>query len=78
MTHEPSGKSLSMDRIRASVRAYGQQKALAMDLGMTESTLSKLLEIQVPHLVQLLDRLGLEVVEKGHVANLRAVLKSVL
>ena len=49
-----------------------------MDLGMTESTLSKLLEIQVPHLVQLLDRLGLEVVEKGHVASLRAVLKAVL
>ena len=49
-----------------------------MDLGMTESTLSKLLEIQVPHLCALLDRLGLEVVEKGHVANLRAVLKSVL
>ena len=67
-----------MDRIRASVRACGQQKALAMDLGMTESTLSKLLEIQAPHLVQLLDRLGLEVVEKNHVASLRAVLKAVL
>ena len=64
-----------MDRIRASVRAYGQQKALAMDLGMTESTLSKLLEIQVPHLCALLDRLGLEVVEKGEIDDLLRVLK---
>ena len=66
------------DKIRAAVRAFGAQKVLAIETGLEEAALSKLLSEQLPKFNRLLEVLDLEVVERGHVANLRAVLKEVL
>jgi transcriptional regulator with XRE-family HTH domain len=73
-----TGISVS-DRIRTAVKAHGGlQKQLAAELGMADPELSKFMEGQLPKFARLLDTLGLEVVEKGHVSDLRRVLKEVL
>lgn len=75
---ETGGKQFASDRIRQAVRAYGLQKQLAAELGMSDADLSKFLDSQLPRFVRLLDALGLEVVSSKHVAELRSVLKEVL
>ncbi len=60
------------------MRAYGQQKRLALDLEMTDVELSRLVNDQLPKLCALLAHLQLEVVPAGHVSDLRRVLKVVL
>jgi hypothetical protein len=72
------GASASLNRVRAAVRAYGLQKQLALDAGMSDSLLSKYLDEQLPRLCLLLDVLGLEITARGHVDDLRRVLKEVL
>lgn len=68
----------SRSRVLSAVRGYGLQKQLAADVGMSDSMLSKYLDEQVPRLCLLLDALGLEIVVKGHVSDLRRVLREVL
>jgi len=72
------GASASLNRVRAAARAYGLQKQLALDAGMSDSLLSKYLDEQLPRLCLLLDVLGLEITARGHVDDLRRVLKEVL
>lgn len=62
----------------AAVRSHGAQKALAIELGMSDTELSRLLSDHTPRLCALLAHLGLDVVDAGHVADLRRVLKTVL
>lgn len=76
---DPQRQALeSRERVLAAVRGYGLQKQLAQDAGMTDSMLSKYLDEQVPRLCGLLDLLGLEIVSRGHVGDLRRVLREVL
>lgn len=72
-----TGNSVS-DRIRAGVKAYGLQKQLASDLGMSDPDMTKFLDGQLPRFARLLEVLELEVVDRGHVTDLRRVLKEVL
>lgn len=67
-----------LELVRAAVRAHGLHKQLAAELGLDDSTLSKLLEIQVPRILALLAALDLEIIPVGHVGDLRRVLKAVL
>lgn len=69
---------VSLNRLTEAVRAYGLQKALASDLGMSDADLSRLLHDQAPKLIRVMAQLGLEVVDSGHVGDLRRVLKEVL
>lgn len=78
MSPEKDLRRVSTERIAAAVRAHGSQKALAVDLGMSDTEVSRLINDQVPKLATLLALLGLEVVEAGHVADLRRVLKEIL
>lgn len=80
MANETTGNSVSnsVGLIRSAVKSHGLQKQLAYELGISDANLSKFLEGQVPMLGRLLEVLGLEVVEKGEVADLRRVLKRVL
>jgi len=71
-------QSVSTDRVLSAVRAYGSQKRLALDLGLTDVELSRLVNDQLPKLCGLLTQLKLEVVDADHVADLRRVLKVVL
>ena len=75
---ETTGKSISVERVRLSIKSHGAQKTLALELGTSDANLSKFLEGQLPTFGRLLDLLGLEVVEKGHINDLRRVLKEVL
>lgn len=67
-----------MSLILERARLYGQQKRLAADAGLSEVELSRLLHEQREKFENLLDLLGLEVVDKDHVQSLRKVLKEVL
>lgn len=69
---------VSCDRVLAAVRGYGAQKRLALDLDLTDVELSRLVNDQLPKLCALLSQLDLEIVEAGHVGDLRRVLKAVL
>lgn len=75
---ETTGKTISEERIKTAIKAHGQQKTLAIELQMSDSNLSKFIDEQLPLFCRLLDVVGLEVVQKGHVADLRRVLKEVL
>ena len=75
---ETAGNNLSAERVRAAVKAYGLQKQLAIEIGMSDGNLTKYLDGQLTTFCRLLDVLGLEVVAKGHVNDLRKVLKEVL
>jgi DNA-binding phage protein len=75
---ETNLQSLSMARLSEAVRAYGLQKQLAQDTGMSDADLSRLLHDQAPRLIRVLSVLGLELVQAGHVTDLRRVLKEVL
>lgn len=75
---EKNFHNVSLSRIQEAVRAYGMQKRLAADLMMSDTELSRLVHEQAPKLTALLALLNLEVVEAGHVAALKAVLKEVL
>ena len=74
---ETTGNLIS-DRVKAGVRAYGLQKQLASEMGISDADLSKFLEGQLPRFAKLLSVLQLEVVDGNHVADLRRVLKQVL
>jgi len=78
VTPQPDPPSVSLNRVRAAARSYGLQKQLAAAAGMSDSMLSKYLDEQLPRLCVLLDLLGLEITDRGHVDNLRRVLKEVL
>lgn len=69
---------VSMTRLTEAVRAYGLQKALAQDVGLSDTELSRVLHEQAPKLIKVFSVLGLELVEQGHVNDLRKVLKEVL
>lgn len=68
----------SFQRVQAAVTAAGSQKGIALELGMSDTDVSRLLHQHLPQICRLLDHLGLEVVEAGHVEDLRKVLKVVL
>jgi hypothetical protein len=69
---------VSAERVIAAVRAYGPQKRLALDLDLSDVELTRLVNDHLPKLCALMAQLGLEVVDQGHVADLRKVLKAVL
>lgn len=71
-------QTLSTSRLAEAVRAHGLQKQLAMDVGMSDADLSRLLHEQAPKLIRVLSVLQLELVPGGHVADLKRVLKEVL
>ena len=66
------------DLISRKLLSYGSQKRLALDAGMTDVELSRLLNDQAPKLLKLFDLLELEVVPAGYINNLKAVLKESL
>lgn len=78
MVTEKDLRRVSADRVLAAVRGYGAQKRLAADLDLTDVELSRLVNDQLPKLCMLLAQLDLEIVEAGHVGDLRRVLKAVL
>lgn len=78
MPPEKDLQRVSTERVLAAVRGYGAQKRLAADLNLTDVELSRLVNDQLPKLCALLSHLDLEVVEAGHVGDLRRVLKAVL
>ncbi len=81
MSVKPPEKDLrevSATRVRAALAAYGQHKRLALDAELSDTELSRLLNDHLPKFTRLLELLGLEVVEAGHVDDLRRVLKQVL
>lgn len=78
MAPETKLRQVSLGRVNTAVHTYGRHKALAADLDMTDVELSRLLNDQLPRVCTLLELLGLEVVQAGHVADLRKVLKECL
>jgi hypothetical protein len=74
---ETTGNSIA-DRVRSGVKAFGLQKQLALQLGMNDAELSKFLEGQLPKFARLLAALELDVVDAGHVRDLKRILKAVL
>ena len=68
----------SLVLIQDRARSYGQQKALAQDIEVSEVELSRLLHDHAPKLIKLLSVLDLEVTESNLVVDLRKVLKAVL
>ena len=68
----------SLVLIQDRARAYGQQKALAQDIEVSEVELSRLIHDHAPKLIKLLNVLDLEVVESNLIVDLRKVLKAVL
>lgn len=77
-TLEKDLHGISTARLQAAVRTAGLQKTIASDLGMSDTQVSRLLNEEAPRVIRLLSHLGLEVVEAGHVEDLRRVLKEVL
>lgn len=75
---EKKSNVVSMNRLSEAVRAYGLQKQLAADVGMSDADLSRLLHDQAPRLIKVFSTLGLEIVDSGHVEDLKRVLKEVL
>ena len=75
---ETTGNKVSIEKVRNAVKAYGLQKQIASELGTSDANLSKFLEGQLPTFGRLLEVLGLEVVEKGEVSELKRVLKRYL
>ena len=75
---EITGKQVSADRIRLAAKSHGLQKQLAIEIGISNTELSKFLGGQLPKLALLLEALDLEVVAKGHINDLRRCLKEVL
>lgn len=73
---ESTGNSISI--IKSAIKSHGLQKQLALELGMSESNLTKFIDGQLPNFVRLLAILHLEVVEKGEVDDLKRVLKRCL
>lgn len=71
-------QTVSMNRLAEAVRAYGLQKQLAQDVGLSDADLSRVLHEQAPKLIRVLSVLGLEIVDASHVHHLRRVLKEVL
>ena len=69
---------VSAERVVTEVRAYGAHKRLAIDLGLTDVELSRLINDHLPKFCALLSQLNLEIVPHGHVQDLRAVLKAIL
>lgn len=78
MATETTGKQFSTDRVLLAVRSHGLQKQLAIELGMSDGELSKLLSDQLPKIGRLLEVLELEIVCKGYVGALRRALKEEL
>ena len=68
----------SFQRIQVAVQASGAQKNLALELGLSDTEVSRLLHQHLPQICRLIEHLGLEVVDAGHVEDLRKVLKVVL
>ena len=68
----------SESRVRSALRGYGQQKRLAINIGVSESSLSKFIDGQLPVFLRLIDELGLEVVDRGEIRDLKNVLKRYL
>ena len=75
---ETAGNKVSVEKVRNAVKAYGLQKQIASELGTSDANLSKFLEGQLPVFGRLLEVLGLEIVEKGEVTELKSVLKRYL
>lgn len=71
-------QTVSNNKILEGVRTYGQQKSLAIELNMSDTELSRLINDQAPKFVRLLTVLNLQVVDADLVDNLRKVLKEVL
>lgn len=78
MATETKGNKVSVDKVRNAVKAYGLQKQIAAELGTSDANLSKFLDSQLPLFGRLLEVLGLEVVERGEVDELKSVLKRYL
>lgn len=78
MATETKGNKVSVDKVRNAVKAYGLQKQIAAELGTSDANLSKFLDGQLPLFGRLLEVLGLEVVERGEVDELKSVLKRYL
>lgn len=76
--NEKNLQTISTSRLSEAVRAYGLQKVLASDVGLSDTELSRILHEQAPRLIKVLSVLGLEIVPAGHVTDLRRVLKEVL
>lgn len=71
-------QDVSETRVKAAVAGYVRQKQLALEAGMSETELSRLLSDHLPKLAKVLGILGLEIVDAGHVDDLKRVLKTVL
>lgn len=71
-------RGISTSRLQAAVWVAGAQKAIAKDLDMSDTQISRLINDEAPRVIKLLAHLGLEIVEAGHVDDLRRVLKEVL
>ena len=71
-------QQISLNRLSEAVRAYGLQKALAQDVGLSDTELSRVLHEHGPKLIKVLSVLGLIVVDADHVDTLKRVLKEVL
>lgn len=71
-------QQISMNRLSEAVRAYGLQKALAQDVGLSDTELSRVLHEQAPKLIKVLSVLGLEIVDKDFVEALKKVVKNVI
>jgi len=70
---EPSGKSFS--RFQKALGAAGKRGVLALELGMSDSQFSKLTNGQASQLCHLLDKLGLELVDRRYVESLEHIVR---
>lgn len=66
------------DALAEKVRSYGLQKQLAINVGMSDAELSRLLNDQAPKLLRVFAELGLDLVDADFVASLKKVLKVTL
>jgi hypothetical protein len=73
--HQVSRASAIHDRIQDRLAQAGPRKNLALDLGVTDGQLSKLINGELLRVSQLLAALGLSVHEDDYVGHLRALLR---
>jgi len=73
---EKTGKSFS--RFQKTLDSAGKKGALALELGMSDSQFSKLVNGNAAQLCQLIDKLGLELVDRRYVESLEHIVREKL
>ncbi len=68
----------SLDRVRSALASGEKRAALAMEIGISEGQLSKLINGDLTRLCEIAAALGLEIVPTDYIASIERILKEKL